>query len=150
MIYLILKPSPSFFVYHIQNKENCFTEKELFKVKEKWRIRWKWGFLTALSTAIKNDPKTSIKKACSWIESLQENCEDNKEDLSPDFNSFDYAIWDVLENKTNATSHPNIGSLKTAIKEEWNKMSEEYIFKTCKLLGRCVNTIIEKNGGHME
>ena len=26
----------------------------------------------------------------------------------------------VLENKTNATSHPNIGSLKTAIEVEWN------------------------------
>ena len=31
--------------------------------------------------------------------------------LSP----FDYAIWSILENKTNATSHQNIGSPKTAI-----------------------------------
>ena len=37
---------------------------------------------------------------------------------SPDPNSMDYTIWAVLENKTNATSHPNIGSLKTAIEEE--------------------------------
>ena len=37
----------------------------------------------------------------------------------------------VLENKTNATSHPNIGSLKTAIEKEWNKMSEEFILKAC-------------------
>ena len=44
----------------------------------------------------------------------------------------DYAIWGVLENKTNATSHPNIGSLKTATEEEWNKMSEELILKACK------------------
>ena len=28
----------------------------------------------------------------------------------------------VLENKTNATSHLNIGSFKTAIEEEWNKI----------------------------
>ena len=34
---------------------------------------------------------------------------------SPDHNPLDYAIWDILENKTNTTSHPNIGSLKTAI-----------------------------------
>ena len=33
---------------------------------------------------------------------------------------------------TNTTSHPNISSLKTAIKEEWNKMSEEFILKACK------------------
>ena len=38
---------------------------------------------------------------------------------SPDFNPLDYAIWSILENKTNATSHPNI-------EEEWNKMSEEF------------------------
>ena len=41
-----------------------------------------------------------------------------------------YATWDVLENKTNATPHPNIGSLITAIEEEWNKMSEKFILKT--------------------
>ena len=55
-----------------------------------------------------------------------------KQDLSPDLiNPLDYAIWGILENKTNATSHPNIASLKTAIEEEWNKMSEEFILKTC-------------------
>ena len=39
----------------------------------------------------------------------------------PDLNPLDYAIWGALENKTNATSHPNIGALKTAIEEEWIK-----------------------------
>ena len=48
---------------------------------------------------------------------------------SPDLNLSDYAIWGILENKTNATSHSNIGSLKTAIDEEWNKISEEFILK---------------------
>ena len=32
----------------------------------------------------------------------------------PNLNSLDYAIW----SKTNATSYPHIGSLKTAIAEE--------------------------------
>ena len=32
--------------------------------------------------------------------------------------TFDYAIWGVLENKTNATPHPNFGWLMTAIEEE--------------------------------
>ena len=56
----------------------------------------------------------------------------------------DYAIWGVLENKINATYHSNIGSLKTAIEEEWNKMFEEFILKTCKSFRMCVDTIIEK------
>ena len=50
---------------------------------------------------------------------------------SPDLNPFDYAIWGILENKTNATSHPNIDLLNNAIEEEWNKISEEFILKAC-------------------
>ena len=69
---------------------------------------------------------------------------------NPDHNSPDYTIWGILENKTNATSHPNISLLNTAIEEEWNKKSEEFILKACKLFWGCVATIIEKNGGHIE
>ena len=36
---------------------------------------------------------------------------------SPDLNLIDYAVWGVLENKTNTISNPNIGSLKTAFEE---------------------------------
>ena len=35
-------------------------------------------------------------------------------------------------------------SLKTAIGEEWNKMSEEFILKICKLFRRRVDMIFEK------
>ena len=69
-----------------------------------------------------------------------------KQDINPYFNPFDYAIWGASKNKTNATSLPNIGSLKTAIEKEWNKMSEVFILKACKSFRRCVDTIIEKNG----
>ena len=31
MVYLTLKPSQTFFDYHIENKEKKFTEKEIFK-----------------------------------------------------------------------------------------------------------------------
>ena len=67
-----------------------------------------------------------------------------KKDLSPNHNPLDYAIWGVLENKTNAMSHPNIGSLKNAIEEEWNKMSEEFILKACKSFRWHADRIIEK------
>ena len=60
-----------------------------------------------------------------------------KQDLSPDLNPIDYV---VLQNKENAY----ISLLKTAIKEEWNKMSEEFILKTCKSFQRHDDTIIEK------
>ena len=67
-----------------------------------------------------------------------------RQDLSPDLSLLDYATWGILENKTNETYHPNIGSLKTAIEEEWNKMSEEFILKACESFQRHVDTIIEK------
>ena len=52
---------------------------------------------------------------------------------NPDLKPLEFAIFSILENKTNLTSHPNIGSLKTAIEEEWNKRSEEIILKVGKL-----------------
>ena len=64
----------------------------------------------------------------------------SKQDLSPDLiHPTDYAVWGVLENKTNAISHSNVGSFKTAIEEEWNKMFEEFILKTCKSFRRRVD-----------
>ena len=68
----------------------------------------------------------------------------------PDHNPLDYTLWGILENKTNATFRPNIGSFKTAIEEEWNKMLEEFILKTCKSFQRYVDTIIEKYDSHIE
>ena len=62
-----------------------------------------------------------------------------KQHSSPDLNPLDDAIWDVFKNKTNATSHPNIGSLKTAIVEELNKMSEKYNLQASKLFRSHVN-----------
>ena len=70
-----------------------------------------------------------------------------KQDLSPDLDPLHDAIWSIFENKTNGTSHPNIGSLKTAIEEEWNKMPEEFILKVCKSFWRHIDTIIEKKNG---
>ena len=62
---------------------------------------------------------------------------------SPDHNLLDYDIWDILENK-NATFHPNIGSLKTAIEKEWNKMFEEFILKARKSFQRHVDNKFKK------
>ena len=49
---------------------------------------------------------------------------------SPNLWPDDYAIWGgAWENKTNATSHPNIGSLKTAMEEEWKKYLKNLTWK---------------------
>ena len=90
------------------------------------------GFMICLTTKT-NEKKSEIIGVSSWPP------------LNPDHKSLDYAIWSVLEIKTNATSHRNIGSLKTVIGEEMNKMSEEFILKACKSFQRHLDTIIEKN-----
>ena len=103
----------------------------------------KEGFLTALDTA--RVPTTSIGKHANELKVYEKTVRTViKQDLSRDFNPLDYAMWGVLENKSNATSHPDIGSLKTAIEEEWNEMSEEFILKAYKSFWRRVNKILEK------
>ena len=68
---------------------------------------------------IKKDHSTSIRKHANELKVHEKTVRTAiKLVVSPDINPLDYAICGVLENKTNATPHPNIGSLKTAIKEE--------------------------------
>ena len=94
---------------------------------------------------IKKDLTISIRKHVNELKVHKKTIRTAiKQDLSRDLNTLDYAIWGVLENKTIATSHPNIGSFTTAVEEEWNKMSEEFILKACKSFWRRVDTIIEK------
>lgn len=69
---------------------------------------------------------------------------------SPDLNPLDYSIWSVLEHATNRVSHPNVDSLKDAIREEWEKLTPEFLRKTCRSFRRRVETVIEKKGGHIE
>ena len=78
--------------------------------------------------AIKKEPMMSIRKHTNKLKVYEKTVRTAmKQDLNPDLDPLDYTICDVLENKTNATSHPNIGLFKTAIEKEWDKMSEEFI-----------------------
>ena len=86
-----------------------------------WRIEQKCKecFLTALASVIKDDPTTSIRKHANESKVHEKAVMTAiKQDLRLDLNPLDYTIWGVEENKTNETSHLNIGSLKTAIEEE--------------------------------
>ena len=104
------KPNKSFFVYCIQSKEIFFYRKSyFFKVKEIGRFNKnrKECFWTSLATVIKKDPKSSLIKQANIL-NIHEKTEEIKQNFSPDFNSLDYAIQNILENKKNPTSHPNI------------------------------------------
>ena len=138
----------------INDKESkiCLTPKQVFcllytKKKKKilkksflrksggggWNKKRKEGFSNALAWVIKKDPTMPIRKYANELKVHEKTVGTAiKQDLCPDLYPLDYAIWGILENKTNASSHLNIGSLTTAIEEEWNKLSEEFLLKARK------------------
>ncbi|CAI9722582.1 Hypothetical predicted protein [Octopus vulgaris] len=77
-------------------------------------------------------------ESCLWLPS------------SPDLDPLDYANRGVLEHSTNRTLHSNVKSLKDTIKEEWEKLSPEYLRNTCASFRKCVKAVIVKEGGHIE
>ena len=153
MICLTPKPGQSFFIYRIQSKEKYLQKKGFLRKRESEELckKWKEGFSTALASAIKKYHTISIRKhANEW--KVHEKTERTaiRQNLSRNLNLLDYAIWSVLENKTNLISHPNTSLLKTAIEEKWIKASEEFILKISKSFWRRVDAIIEKSSGHFE
>ena len=139
---------PKFLYLPYTKQRKIFTEKILFKEKGSGGLnKNEKKALTALATVIKKDLTRSIRKHANKLKVHEKPVRIRiKQILSPDHNLHDYAIWGVLENKTYAkpTSHPDIGSLKTANEEKWNKMSQEFILKRCKSFRRRIGTIIEK------
>ena len=135
---------PEFLCLSYTKHRKFFTETELFKETANGRLNQKRKecLLIFLAMVIKKDLTTSLRKLVNELKVLEKTVKAIKLVFTPDLNPLDYAI--VLESKTNATSNPNISSLKTAIKEEWNKMSEKFILKACKSFRRRVETIIEK------
>ena len=152
MICLTLKLNHIYFVYPIEIKEKILQEKSFLRKRGSGGLKKKRkSFSNVLAKEIKKDPTTSIRKHTKDLKVHKKTVKTaTKQDLCPNLNPLDYALLGVLENETKSISHPNIGSLKTAIEEEWNRMFEEFILKACKLFRSYVDTIIEKRGGHNE
>ena len=95
---------------------------------------------------MKKDPTTSNRKYSNELKLFEKTLRIAiKKNLSPGFNPLDYVIQSFLGNKVNATPDPNIGSLKTAIEKEWNKMTEEFILNAWKSFRRHA----VRNGDHI-
>ena len=140
------KPKCLCLPYRKQRKKFCFFFLQKRKRKnEGLNKKRKEGLLTALAAVIKKNPSTTIRKHANELKVHEKTMRTAiKQDLSPELKPLDYAMWGVLENKTNESYHPIISSLKTAIEEEWNKMPEEFNLKAYKSFRRRVDTIIEK------
>ena len=82
------KTNPKFLCLPYTKQRKIFSEKELFKEKGKWMIdkKMKKGFLTALTTVIK-DPTTSIRKHANELKVYKKTVKTAiKRDLSPNLN----------------------------------------------------------------
>ena len=91
---------------------------------------------------------------CHTARKVQDFCRNNFADIWPpsssDLNPLDYAVWGVLEGQVNKTSHPNTDSLKTAIREAWTEMSEDFVVNSCRSFRSRVEAVIVNKGGHIE
>ena len=93
IICLMSKPSQSY-----KAKKKLLQKKRFLRERESGGLnkKQKEGFLIALTTAIKKDPTTSIRKhANELIVQKKTGRTAIKQDLSPDFNPIDFTIWGI-------------------------------------------------------
>ena len=69
---------------------------------------------------------------------------------SPDLNPLDYAVWSILMEKACAKPHPNIESLKRALKKAWNEISLETLPKIVDNFPKRLEACVVANGGWFE
>ena len=118
-------------VYKAKKKKN-YRKRSFLRTRgvEDWTKKRKESFLTALATVIKKDPTTSLRKDANELKVHAKTVRTAiKQESSTNLNLLDFAIWGVLENKTNASSHLNIGSLKIAIEEDKIKYQKSIFWR---------------------
>jgi len=67
---------------------------------------------------------------------------------SSDLNPLDYYVWIVVERVMNKSRHPNVKSLRTAIKAAFVDIDNATLQRAC---GRFrIEAVIEADGGYIE
>uniref|UniRef100_A0A914BVA6 Transposase n=1 Tax=Acrobeloides nanus TaxID=290746 RepID=A0A914BVA6_9BILA len=69
---------------------------------------------------------------------------------SPDLNPLDYAMWSILEEKACQKPHPNIESLKKALKKDWKEITLDTLVKIVDNFPKRLKAFIDAKGGHFE
>uniref|UniRef100_A0A914DZ86 Transposase n=1 Tax=Acrobeloides nanus TaxID=290746 RepID=A0A914DZ86_9BILA len=69
---------------------------------------------------------------------------------SPDLNPMDYAIWSILQEKACQKPHPNVESLKRALKKAWDEITLETLIKIVDNFPKRLKSCIDANGGWFE
>ncbi|KYM94846.1 hypothetical protein ALC62_14441 [Cyphomyrmex costatus] len=69
---------------------------------------------------------------------------------SSDLNPLDYYVWSVVERVTNKSRHPNMTSLRTAIKPAFVGMDSVTLQRACERFRPRIDAVIQANGGYIE
>uniref|UniRef100_A0A914CY19 Tc1-like transposase DDE domain-containing protein n=1 Tax=Acrobeloides nanus TaxID=290746 RepID=A0A914CY19_9BILA len=69
---------------------------------------------------------------------------------SPDLNPLDYAVWSIHEEKACQKPHPNVESLKKALKKAWKEITLETLEKIVDNFLKRLKACVDANGGYFE
>jgi hypothetical protein len=50
----------------------------------------------------------------------------------PTLNLFDFSVWCIFQAKVQVMSHANMATLCLSVAVEWDWLTAEYIYKTCR------------------
>ena len=62
----------------------------------------------------------------------------------------DYSVWSILEEKACAKPHPNVESLKRALKKALNEITLETLIKIVDNFPKRLKACMDAKGGHFE
>uniref|UniRef100_A0A914DY47 Uncharacterized protein n=1 Tax=Acrobeloides nanus TaxID=290746 RepID=A0A914DY47_9BILA len=129
---------------------------------------WWIGYLKKLpgphtKRMIKRNPSTKVNSTRKLAKKLRANCPDfisvdtywrNNDGEwppnSPNLNPLDYSVWSILEEKACAKPHPNVESLKRALKKAWNEITLETLIKIVDNFPKRLKACMDAKGGHFE
>ena len=69
---------------------------------------------------------------------------------TPDGNPLDYSVWSGVEGKACVKPHASRQELKASVEREWEKMSVDYVKKTCASMKKRLFEIILAGGKTIE
>ena len=64
-----------------------------------------------------------------------------------DLNPLDFVFWNYVQDLACLRSHSNLESLKAAIIDAWNSMSQDFIKRSCDAFPRRLQEVIDAQGG---
>ena len=65
-------------------------------------------------------------------------------------NSFDFSVWNVLEQKVSAKRHQSLESLKKSLTKAWSELDINYLRPTIESLTKRLKACVKAQGDHFE